>query len=102
MAMRKNTSEIKLKRSQIDARWIPIRKSFSRSQNSLARDIIVRHTKSNGDTLYMKVTTNTIFYNEKEVLLVAARDITDEKIFEKNLKENRSNFHLYSTAPRMV
>ncbi|WP_207494979.1 PAS domain S-box protein [Aridibaculum aurantiacum] len=67
-------------------------------------DTVVKQKKKNGEIIYTKVNTDKIFYKNIEAWLVAARDITKEIQYQKQLKDNQQQLSIIfnSTINGMV
>jgi len=55
---------------------------------------VMRHKKQNGEIIHVKITANLITYNSKEVWLVAGRDVTQQLLYEHNLKQSEQRLSL--------
>lgn len=60
-----------------------------------------RHLKKNGELMYMDITSHRIDYNGRKAILSLAKDITEQRIAENNLRESyedirRLNAHLHT------
>lgn len=60
-----------------------------------------RHLKKNGEMMYMDITSHRIDYNGRKAILSLAKDITEQRIAENNLRESyedirRLNAHLHT------
>lgn len=63
-----------------------VKASYNRMSDMLHTSGIWRHTKKDGKTIYVSINSHKTILNEKEAVMVMARDMTEKILYEQQLK----------------